>query len=377
MQSQPAESSRARGLQAARPSTRREALSDTSSEEGDSGSSDTEGDDDEGQAANMDFSEEGGPAEIHSNTDSVHFARHHNLPQNQSSIKQSHRDTLNDDDDAELEQVSSPETSRGATLGQQDFESRPANAAHAGRGNASLTSTGINRGKQANAALPSNGSQRQTPSLQGSGREELTGKRQKPFVTKSGSSEEPRRKSSSVTNADQEDQDEDSDAGAHLFDSPYMPSSPRITSSTNLASLPSQAGSGKETLSDPYTLSWADKEDSSRSRAEGSLLQSLASTAQSRPSWLMRRRSSSRSKSGSGVVNRSAQSEDELSDPANNGYSYGYGFDDEEDDQRGYVGRATDLIGALWNVGSGMVWGRPSEGSPSSSKDPSVQKPSK
>ena len=50
---------------------------------------------------------------------------------------------------------------------------------------------------------------------------------------------------------------------------------------------------------------------------------------------------------------------DELSDPASNGYSYGFDLSEEEDDGKGVVGRAVDLVEALWNVGRRMVWGKP------------------
>jgi len=57
------------------------------------------------------------------------------------------------------------------------------------------------------------------------------------------------------------------------------------------------------------------------------------------------------------------EDDDELSDPANNGYSYSYGFDssgdDDDEPSKGVVGRAVKLAGALWNVGSGMLWGSP------------------
>lgn len=373
MYSQPAESSRGRTVQTARPSTRREALSDTSSDEDDDDdSSDTEGADDEGQAANMDFSEDT-QADGQANTDSVHFARHHGVVNSHASMKQSHNATLNDNDDAEVEQVSSPEANTAGTdsLDQSDFESRPANAANAGRGKASLSSSQSNKGRQGNAAMPISGSKVQEPRLSRSYVEED----QSDSLRVNSSSSGVKRGGTGSRGKENGELELDSDTADYLFDSPYMPSSPKIASSANLVGLETKSGTGKD-QNDPYTLSWADKDDHrSRTKAEGSLLQSLASS-QTRPSWLSKRRNSNRLSISDHPANHS---EDELSDPANNGYSYGYGFDEDEEDQKGYVGKATDLIGALWNVGSSMVWGRSTSNTSSTtstSKSGLTRKPS-
>lgn len=341
MQSQPAEGPRGRNVQTARPSTRREALSDTSSDEEDDNSTDTEGVDDEGQAAGMDFSEDATQADNATNSDSVHFARQHGPSHSHASMKQSHNATLNDDDDAEVEQVSSPEGMRGTSV-QSGFDARPVSAASAGRGKASLLSQSSRKGRQADAALPETGNNL-------SKRKERQG---------------------STRDMEDGDLDKDSDAEDHLFDSPYMPSSPRITSSSNLAGIRSSSAPDATgpSQSDPYSLSWADKEERKGDSLKGSQSKSLASAAHHCPSWLGRR-GKSRSHFD---TQHSVQSEDELSDPANNGYSYGYGFDDDDDGehQKGYVEKATDLMGALWNVGTGKVWGRPAssgESSPGSS----------
>lgn len=346
MQSQPAEAPRGRNVQTARPSSRREALSDTSSDEesdGDSTETDEEGEDDEGQAAGMDFSED---AQIGGGipSDPVHFARHHGSSHGHASIKQSHNATLNDNDDAEVEQVSSPEGTRG-TLSQPDFEYRPANAASVGREKGSLPIPEHKKGKQANAALPVDGKNVKTNSSDPLGSRKSN---TRPSVA-------PGRKRPERTNLLEDRAHEDSSDGEnHLFDSPYMPSSPKITSSSNLGGLLANSE-----MPDPYTLTWADKEERMSSQAEDPVTQSSVKSAQGRsPSWLGKRHKGGRRFDSL----QAGQSEDELSDPANNGYSYGYGFDEDDDDQKGYVAKATDLLGALWNVGTGMVWGRAGEG---------------
>lgn len=368
MQSQPAESSRGRLVQTARPSARREALSDTSSDEDDDSDdeSSTEGDDDEGQAANMDFSEDTHP-DSQSNADSVHFARHHGVTtHSHASMKQAHNATLNDDDDAEVEQVSSPETnSAGATLHQSDFDSRPTKAANVGRAQASSSAPlPTSKGRQSDAAVSITDNKIQSKKT--FEHDEAEGERK---LSKRVTRKDP----GDALETHDKQEEMDSDTGDHLFDSPYMPSSPRITSSTNLAGIFARGSGnqGKQQRDDPYTLSWADKDDvQNHSKAEGSLLQSLASS-QSRPSWLGKRRTNSHG----GAAHGASNSEDELSDPANNGYSYGYGFDEDDDDQKGYLSKATELVGALWNVGSGMVWGRSNSGSSPASTPKSSRKP--
>jgi hypothetical protein len=355
MQSQPADIPRGRNVQTARPSSRREALSDTSSDEG--SSTEEERDDEEGQAANMDFSEDA-QGDSSSSPDTVHFTRQHGQSSSGPTLKQSHNATLNDDDDAEVEQVSSPDSMRG-TLDQTGFDSRPANAAIAGREKASPSSLEQNHDKerQANAAKPNSGKNNNTTSPvrgeKGARRHHQSGKASAAMA--------------SITNTLLSDADEDmktdAEGSSDLFDSPYMPSSPRIASSTNLPGLPGISGSGKNDP-DSYILSWADKDDKRRSKAEGSLLQSLAGSS-GRPSWLGRRKGQRSLSDGHA---HATLSEDELSDPANNGYSYGYGFDEEEEDRKSYVGQATDLLGALWNVGTSMIWRGDTRSSPLSSK---------
>lgn len=350
MHNQPTEALRNRNVQTAKPSTRREALSDTSSDEEDDSSTDTEAADDEGQAASMDFSEDA-QGENTTDTDSVQFARQHGQSHGHASMKQSHNATLNDDDDAEVEQVSSPEGGRSA-LEQPGFDSRPANAANAGREKASLPLSHAKRGKEANAALPSSGNNEvyRTSEAKTTKREDGLNKSVSP-------NENGRREPGNTGDLEDRDLDRQSDVEDHLFDSPYMPSSPRITSSSNLTDFRLRNDAVATESSDPYSLSWADKEDARPvSQEQGSLMQSLVLSARHRPSWLARRQNS-KSRFDS---HHSLHSEDELSDPANNGYSDGYGFDDDED-QKGYLGRATELVGALWNVGTGLVWGRPEE----------------
>ena len=189
------------------------------------------------------------------------------------------------------------------------------------------------------------------------------------------------------TGADDDEEEEEE----KLFDSPYMPSSPIFSSGTNLPALATMNGgkaasssmsSSSERGRDPYQVRWADHEPAKAevksSAARSSLLRNLsppssmkktsyshsASTStsahinnnkQQQPAY----KSSTRSKHARSLNDNN--DEDELSDPANNGYSYGYGFDLSEDDEdenasRGVVGRAVDLVGALWNVGSGMLW---------------------
>ena len=171
------------------------------------------------------------------------------------------------------------------------------------------------------------------------------------------------------------------DEAERLFDSPYMPSSPTFSSGTNLpalATIGAQASSpSREKGRDPYQVRWADHEPakatSEVSAARSSLLRNLS------PPSSIKKSSRSASSLPSSTFNKTQPAyksttrtkhirsstedveEDELSDPANNGYSYGYGFDLSEDDEddsaaRGVVGRAFDLVGALWNVGSGMLW---------------------
>lgn len=64
---------------------------------------------------------------------------------------------------------------------------------------------------------------------------------------------------------------------------------------------------------------------------------------------------------------------DELSDPASNGYSYGFDLSDE-DEGKGIVGRAVDLVGALWNVGRGMVWNKPETPPPATPREDNKSK---
>lgn len=174
------------------------------------------------------------------------------------------------------------------------------------------------------------------------------------------------------------DEDEDDDNTEILFASPYMPSSPTYMSSSNLPALAAGVGSnavsslrsslssssGQDRRMESYQVRWADPKPEPPADARNLLLRTLAPPSTQavdrkiKPAYRYNsRQKHSRSSTGD---------DDELSDPANNGYSYSYGFDssgdDDDEPSKGVVGRAVDLAGALWNVGSGMLWGSTAPG---------------
>jgi len=244
--------------------------------------------------------------------DGVSFSRRH-MSTSSEAMKQSHRAAFDQDDDGgTLEEVSHSTEEPG-------FDGRPvSSAADAGRDGEGAT--------HARAA---------------------------PSISNKGPSQ-PK-----LVNAEEDD-------GGRLFDSPHWPSSPQFMSGTNLPSLvPSEAkeaGQNRTASAIGAHLQWADSDSPRPSAARNSLLRNLSSSSQGASA-----RGTSPSKTFPARVQRVAANHDnnddddsdEQSDPASNGYSYGFSLSDEEeeDENRGYVGRAVDLAGALWTVGRGMVWG--------------------
>ena len=329
-------------IQTARPVSggRRHAILQGESSDEDSSSeagSSTEHEDDD-EATMMDLQ---GDSASQAPKDSVSFARmgQQNNPSSTSqAMKQAHRTAYDEDDRNEI--LESVERDKEDEEG---FEKRLASgAADVGRDEKSRKT-----GKNSNATTK-----------QGQSSKTLAAQTQQPESSSSSSShtKQPDGNSLQLDGLPE-------DGSARLFDSPHLPSSPQFTSAVNipaLANASSQiaAASISATLDEGGTtdkIPWADKPERP-SAARKSLLRNLSDRGPP-PS---KRASTSMGRSASLGSRATPQDEDsdELSDPASNGYSYGFDLSDE-DEGKGIVGRAMDLAGALWNVGRGMVWNKP------------------
>lgn len=354
--------------------------------------------------------------------DVVHFVRRNQSPASaaasSNALKHAHRTAFDDDDshDTYLDSSTSP-TDEAVNTDRQDeegFEFRPTStAADVGRRNADLRDNATvvlpKHSPAMNNVDPSHadeGERRKELSFAGSAGAARGPSATQPTHTHSRNETSTRRRGLYLGPDEQDEDGDDDDDAEALFDSPSMPSSPVFMSNSNLPGLaanasdaglkPGQLPGNRQDDPGRVTLQWADGDQpalhrrrsgsgsdaqegsSSSSAARNSLLRNLvySNPAVSSETKAAQHRSQQppykANPRGGKARQQSSQdsrtvpnndSEGDLSDPANNGYSYGYGFDDDDDPDdganRGYVGRAVDLVSALWNVGSGMLW-RPS-----------------
>lgn len=356
-------------IQVARPVSggRRHAILQGESSDEDSssqaGSSTEHEEQDDEEAADMDLQNEA--ASHQASKDGASFSSRMGARQsapssaNSQTLKQAHRTAFDEDDRNEiLESVD-----RDGEDEEEGFDERPASgAADAGRSGDSVRLNRGGKGAKKAASQPHRSARSSAAQQQ---QEQLSQYQRNDSLLTSGTS----------GNSLQLDGLADDGSTSRLFDSPHLPSSPKFTSAINIpalahASAPTgevTSGSISARLDDAVAASsaekipWADRPERP-SAARKSLLRNLSDRGPQSSRHTSAAQSSRMGRSASLGSSRSPDRDDndsdELSDPASNGYSYGFDLSDE-DEGKGIVGRAVDLVGALWTVGRGMVWNKP------------------